>query len=152
MVIGDFGYDRKGDVTRLGDLMYVWKTDASGKINCVEIDELRPPPLRADCATLFPRFTRATVGERPLYPISAASFPLSQDGGRHRNAEVAAAPSWALIDRPDRIHVRLARDCSSAHQRSRRRPNTAPKTVTAPIAILYQVATKSGESSVQCVA
>jgi branched-chain amino acid transport system substrate-binding protein len=38
-VIGDIGYDKKGDVTRLDYVMYVWKKDASGKISYVEIDQ-----------------------------------------------------------------------------------------------------------------
>jgi branched-chain amino acid transport system substrate-binding protein len=37
-VIGDLSYDRKGDITRLDYVMYVWKKDASGKINYVEIE------------------------------------------------------------------------------------------------------------------
>ena len=36
-VIGDIAYDKKGDITRLDYVMYVWKKDASGKINYVEI-------------------------------------------------------------------------------------------------------------------
>ena len=34
-VIGDIAYDKKGDITRLDYVMYVWK-DASGKIGYVE--------------------------------------------------------------------------------------------------------------------
>jgi branched-chain amino acid transport system substrate-binding protein len=36
-VIGDLSYDKKGDVTRLDYVMYVWKKDASGKITYVEM-------------------------------------------------------------------------------------------------------------------
>src|SRR6202051_859434 len=36
-VIGDISYDKKGDVTRLDYVMYVWKKDAAGKITYVEI-------------------------------------------------------------------------------------------------------------------
>jgi branched-chain amino acid transport system substrate-binding protein len=35
-VIGDISYDKKGDVTRLDYVMYVWKKDASGKITYVQ--------------------------------------------------------------------------------------------------------------------
>jgi branched-chain amino acid transport system substrate-binding protein len=36
-VIGDISYDKKGDVTRLDYVMYVWKKDPAGKITYVEI-------------------------------------------------------------------------------------------------------------------
>jgi branched-chain amino acid transport system substrate-binding protein len=36
-VIGDISYDKKGDVTRLDYVMYVWKKDASGKITYQEM-------------------------------------------------------------------------------------------------------------------
>ena len=36
-VIGDISYDKKGDITRLDYVMYVWKKDADGKITYVEI-------------------------------------------------------------------------------------------------------------------
>jgi branched-chain amino acid transport system substrate-binding protein len=35
-VIGELSYDKKGDVTRLDYVMYVWKKDPSGKITYVE--------------------------------------------------------------------------------------------------------------------
>src|SRR6204780_1737737 len=35
-VIGDISYDRKGDITRLDYVIYIWKKDASGKITYVE--------------------------------------------------------------------------------------------------------------------
>jgi branched-chain amino acid transport system substrate-binding protein len=35
-VIGNISYDKKGDVTRLDYVMYVWKKDASGKITYVQ--------------------------------------------------------------------------------------------------------------------
>jgi branched-chain amino acid transport system substrate-binding protein len=38
-VIGDISFDRKGDVTRLDYVMYVWKKDASGKMTYTEIDQ-----------------------------------------------------------------------------------------------------------------
>src|SRR6476660_1619057 len=38
-VIGDISYDKKGDITRLDYVMYVWKKDANGKISYVEIDQ-----------------------------------------------------------------------------------------------------------------
>ena len=38
-VIGDISYDKKGDITRLDYVMYVWKKDASGKITYTEIDQ-----------------------------------------------------------------------------------------------------------------
>ena len=37
-VIGDISYDKKGDITRLDYVMYVWKKDATGKITYVEIE------------------------------------------------------------------------------------------------------------------
>ena len=37
-VIGEISYDKKGDITRLDYVMYVWKKDADGKITYVEID------------------------------------------------------------------------------------------------------------------
>jgi branched-chain amino acid transport system substrate-binding protein len=36
-VIGDLSYDKKGDITRLDYVMYVWKKDPSGKITYSEI-------------------------------------------------------------------------------------------------------------------
>jgi branched-chain amino acid transport system substrate-binding protein len=36
-VIGDLTYDKKGDVTRLDYVMYVWKKDPSGKITYTEM-------------------------------------------------------------------------------------------------------------------
>jgi branched-chain amino acid transport system substrate-binding protein len=36
-VIGELGYDKKGDITRPDYVMYVWKKDASGKITYVEM-------------------------------------------------------------------------------------------------------------------
>jgi branched-chain amino acid transport system substrate-binding protein len=35
-VLGDISYDKKGDLTKLDYVMYVWKKDASGKITYVE--------------------------------------------------------------------------------------------------------------------
>ena len=35
-VIGELAYDKKGDITRLDYVMYVWKKDADGKITYVE--------------------------------------------------------------------------------------------------------------------
>ena len=37
-VIGDLSFDKKGDVTRLDYVVYVWKKDPSGKITYSEID------------------------------------------------------------------------------------------------------------------
>src|SRR6266853_1176391 len=36
-VIGDISYDKKGDVTRIDYVMYVWQKDGSGKITYMEI-------------------------------------------------------------------------------------------------------------------
>jgi branched-chain amino acid transport system substrate-binding protein len=36
-VIGQLSYDKKGDVTRLDYVMYIWKKDASGKITYTEL-------------------------------------------------------------------------------------------------------------------
>jgi branched-chain amino acid transport system substrate-binding protein len=38
-VIGDISYDKKGDITRLDYVMYVWKKDGSGKISYAEIGQ-----------------------------------------------------------------------------------------------------------------
>jgi branched-chain amino acid transport system substrate-binding protein len=35
-VIGDISYDKKGDITRLDYVLYIWKKDASGKITYAE--------------------------------------------------------------------------------------------------------------------
>ena len=35
-VLGDISYDKKGDITKLDYVMYIWKKDASGQINYVE--------------------------------------------------------------------------------------------------------------------
>ena len=35
-VLGDIAYDKKGDITKLDYVMYIWKKDASGKITYVE--------------------------------------------------------------------------------------------------------------------
>ena len=37
-VIGDLSYDKKGDITRLDYVMYVWKKNDQGKITYVEIE------------------------------------------------------------------------------------------------------------------
>jgi branched-chain amino acid transport system substrate-binding protein len=37
-VIGDLSFDKKGDVTRLDYVMYVWKKNPEGKITYVEIE------------------------------------------------------------------------------------------------------------------
>jgi branched-chain amino acid transport system substrate-binding protein len=37
-VIGDISYDKKGDITRLDYVMYVWKKNADGKITYVEME------------------------------------------------------------------------------------------------------------------
>jgi branched-chain amino acid transport system substrate-binding protein len=37
-VIGDISYDKKGDITRLDYVMYVWKKTADGKITYVEME------------------------------------------------------------------------------------------------------------------
>ena len=36
-VIGEISYDKKGDVTRLDYVMYVWKKNAQGKISYEEM-------------------------------------------------------------------------------------------------------------------
>ncbi|MBV8790941.1 MAG: branched-chain amino acid ABC transporter substrate-binding protein [Pseudolabrys sp.] len=36
-VLGDISYDKKGDLTKLDYVMYIWKKDASGKITYVEL-------------------------------------------------------------------------------------------------------------------
>ena len=35
-VLGDISYDKKGDITKLDYVMYIWKKDADGKITYVE--------------------------------------------------------------------------------------------------------------------
>jgi branched-chain amino acid transport system substrate-binding protein len=35
-VLGDISYDKKGDITKLDYVMYIWKKDASGKITYVQ--------------------------------------------------------------------------------------------------------------------
>ena len=35
-VLGDIAYDKKGDITKLDYVMYIWKKDPSGKITYVE--------------------------------------------------------------------------------------------------------------------
>jgi len=35
-VLGDLAFDKKGDITKLDYVMYLWKKDASGKITYVE--------------------------------------------------------------------------------------------------------------------
>jgi branched-chain amino acid transport system substrate-binding protein len=37
-VIGDIGYDRKGDITRPDYVMYVWKKSSSGSFIYTELD------------------------------------------------------------------------------------------------------------------
>ena len=36
-VIGDISYDKKGDVTRIDYVVYVWKKDPNGKINLADL-------------------------------------------------------------------------------------------------------------------
>ena len=38
-VLGDISYDKKGDITKLDYVMYIWKKDPSGKITYVECPE-----------------------------------------------------------------------------------------------------------------
>jgi len=35
-VLGDIAYDKKGDITKLDYVMYIWKKDASGKVTYIE--------------------------------------------------------------------------------------------------------------------
>ena len=35
-VLGDYAYDKKGDITKIDYVMYIWKKDPSGKISYVE--------------------------------------------------------------------------------------------------------------------
>jgi branched-chain amino acid transport system substrate-binding protein len=35
-VLGDIAYDKKGDITKLDYVMYIWKKDAGGKITYAE--------------------------------------------------------------------------------------------------------------------
>jgi branched-chain amino acid transport system substrate-binding protein len=35
-VLGDISYDKKGDITKLDYVIYIWKKDASGKITYTE--------------------------------------------------------------------------------------------------------------------
>ena len=35
-VLGDMAYDKKGDITKLDYVMYIWKKEPSGKIGYVE--------------------------------------------------------------------------------------------------------------------
>ena len=35
-VLGDLSYDKKGDITKLDYVMYIWKKDPSGKITYVQ--------------------------------------------------------------------------------------------------------------------
>jgi branched-chain amino acid transport system substrate-binding protein len=37
-VIGDVSYDKKGDVTRIDYVVYVWKKDPNGKITYTELE------------------------------------------------------------------------------------------------------------------
>jgi branched-chain amino acid transport system substrate-binding protein len=37
-VIGDVSYDKKGDVTRIDYVVYVWKKDSNGKITYTELE------------------------------------------------------------------------------------------------------------------
>ena len=88
-VIGDISYDKKGDVTRLDYVMYVWKKDADGKITYVEI----PSPAARDCnkrsnlfdakaamSRLAPAALRMRCDRSALYPIlpSAGNASSSQ--------------------------------------------------------------------------
>jgi branched-chain amino acid transport system substrate-binding protein len=38
-VLGDIAYDKKGDITKLDYVMYIWKKDSGGKITYVECPE-----------------------------------------------------------------------------------------------------------------
>jgi len=35
-VLGDLSFDKKGDITKLDYVMYLWKKDASGKVTYIE--------------------------------------------------------------------------------------------------------------------
>jgi branched-chain amino acid transport system substrate-binding protein len=35
-VLGDISYDKKGDITKLDYVMYIWKKDATGTLTYVE--------------------------------------------------------------------------------------------------------------------
>ena len=47
-VLGDISYDKKGDITKLDYVMYVWKKDASGKITYVELNGKGTSRLRVE--------------------------------------------------------------------------------------------------------
>jgi branched-chain amino acid transport system substrate-binding protein len=38
-VLGPISYDKKGDITQRDYVIYVWKKDATGKMNFVELDQ-----------------------------------------------------------------------------------------------------------------
>ena len=73
-VLGDISYDKKGDITKLDYVMYIWKKDASGKITYVEC----PAVPAARCR----RLSSAQVLDRELAEHRethrAASSPASE--------------------------------------------------------------------------
>ena len=75
-------------------------------------------------------------------------------GSEERLESIHADPTNHLsLKQAGSLDLEGARSASAiAHHRSRRLPSTHPTSAIMPIAMLYQVATKSGLSSVQCMA
>ena len=71
-VLGDISYDKKGDITKLDYVMYIWKKDASGKITYVECPG-------SDCSQDEIALSRADPNEKPAASWRAFLFAYSAD-------------------------------------------------------------------------
>src|SRR5262249_10097922 len=84
-VLGDISYDKKGDITKLDYVMYIWKKDPSGKITYAECPG-------SDCTKV-----KYSVALNPK-ARRLAGFPFSPDLSKSRKR--FEQPYAHLVDAP----------------------------------------------------
>jgi len=109
-------------------------------------------PAYPPCSKATPRRRKRTL--RRLLTTTASIETGAFAGNEERLESIHADPTNHLsLKQAGSLDLEGARSASAiAHHRSRRLPSTHPTSAIMPIAMLYQVATKSGLSSVQCMA
>ena len=101
-VIGDISYDKKGDVTRLDYVMYVWKKDASGKITYAGDRASKP---------VHPMLCSHRKGLH--HPV----VELREEAGEERHAGQHQQPAHHLLH-----HARDGRESARGRPRTARPP------------------------------
>ena len=67
-VLGDISYDKKGDITKLDYVMYIWKKDASGKITYVECPESGCTMYACERSKPLAAMPRSLLELQPILP------------------------------------------------------------------------------------